>query len=363
MKKTSKLKLFTLLTAGVLLLSACGSSKNADRDTYAESAPMAAKSAGTINYAAADMEDAAVGDFYEEESYDEGSGNSGSTGAEEVTENGAAKNSRKLITTVNISTETDDVEGFAARIENKVNSLGGYLESSNVYTDKNYYGNDPVKAASITARVPSAKLEEFLNDVESNSNITSKSRNTDDVTLEYTDTEAHERALTLERDSLERMMEKAETVEDIMAIQSQLTDVRYRLDSIHSQLRTYDNKIDYSTVYLNVEETKKFTVTKEETAWDRIKNGFTDNLIDVMDGISEFIIWFLTHIPSIVIFGLFVFGIIMLIKAIALSHKKKAERKNAAKPKAPVKKSEPAVAAKGAAAAEPANDQEKTDAK
>ena len=151
------------------------------------------------------------------------------------------------------------------------------------------------------------------------------------MTLEYTDTEAQERALSAEQKSLENMMAHAETMEDIIAIQSQLTDVRYRLDSIRSQLRVYDNDISYSKVYINVTETSEFTVTEEETTWDRIRNGFVDNLLSVMEAVTEFIIWILTHIPVLVLLGIIVFVLIMVIRRIIKADNKRRAAKAAGK--------------------------------
>ena len=69
------------------------------------------------------------------------------------------------------------------------------------------------------------------------------------MTLQYVDLESHKKALTTEQDRLIELMEQAETVEDIITIEGRLSEVRYQLESMESQLRTYDNKIDYSTVY------------------------------------------------------------------------------------------------------------------
>lgn len=51
-------------------------------------------------------------------------------------------------------------------------------------------------------------------------------------------------------------MEQAETTEDLLAIESRLTDVRYQLESAASQLKLYDSLVSYSTVYLTVERFK-----------------------------------------------------------------------------------------------------------
>ena len=42
---------------------------------------------------------------------------------------------------------------------------------------------------------------------------------------------------------------------------NRLSEVRYQLESIESQLRTFDNRIDYSTVYLYIDEVEVFSPT------------------------------------------------------------------------------------------------------
>jgi len=312
----------------MLALTACGGSKSSSADSGRMEknmdAPVGAAADEAVDFG--DYESA--GYSYDEAAPEEAAEAGEIETPEEVGEGenaGQKQSSRKLITTVNIDAETDDVEALTKRIEQKVVSLGGYIEASNVYSNSRYNG-DMSKSASITARVPADRLDGFLNDVDGNANITGRSTNTEDVTLHYADTEAHERALTLEQQSLEKMMGMAETVEDVMAIQSQLTDVRYRLDSIRSQLRTYDNDINYSTVHMSIMETEKFTVTEKETVLDRIRNGFVDNLLEVMDAVAEFLIWFITHIPAIIVFVAIVFAIVMIIKGLISSGKGKGKK-------------------------------------
>lgn len=326
-------KIYILAILLSVVLAGCGSPRSA---ASADSGAYVSKSKGAegFGYAAeapAPAADTAAEDYYEEAAEAPES----EAGGENVVLNegeagNSVKSSRKLITTADISTETDDVEVFVSNTEKKIEALGGYVESSSIYNSSDYY-RDSYKSADITARVPSDKFKEFMNDVEGSSNVTSRSINTRDVTLEYTDTEAQERALSAEQKSLENMMAHAETMEDIIAIQSQLTDVRYRLDSIRSQLRVYDNDISYSKVYISVTETSEFTVTEEETAWDRIRNGFVDNLLSVMEAVTEFVIWILTHIPVLVLLGIIILVLIIVIRRIIKADNKRRAAKAAGK--------------------------------
>lgn len=72
-------------------------------------------------------------------------------------------------------------------------------------------------------------------------------------------------------------LEQAESIEEMMTIESRLSDIRYQLESMESQLRTYDSQIEYSTVSLYISEVVELTPveTKEQTTWERISEDFT----------------------------------------------------------------------------------------
>ena len=118
--------------------------------------------------------------------------------------------------------------------------------------------------------------------------------------------------LETELQRLLELLETAESLDDILTIESRLTEVQYELDSKESQLRTYDNQIDYSTVYLDIDEVVRYTPQEQKGTWERISTGFKENLYSVGNGIKNFFIQFIIHIPSIVVF-LAMVGILALI--------------------------------------------------
>ncbi len=243
-----------------------------------------------------------------EEAYDTSEGN-----AEQV-----ADNSRKLITTVNMYAETEDLDQTTTEVQNKVKELGGYVESSSLYNGSSYASDN--RSVSFTIRIPADKLDQFVTVVEEGTNVTNKSVNVEDVTLEYVDVESRKTALEAEEKRLLEILEEAETVEDIITVESKLTDVRYELESIESQLRTYDNQIDYSTVYLGIDEVKQYTPAEEKGFFQRISEGFVYNLKELGDFFVELIIWVIIHIPQIVI--------IAAVVAVVFVIRKKRKKKN-----------------------------------
>ncbi|MCR5179062.1 MAG: DUF4349 domain-containing protein [Lachnospiraceae bacterium] len=243
-----------------------------------------------------------------------------------------ADTSRKLITTMYISAETENMDELLARVDSKVTGLGGYIESSDIqngsyrtYSDK----KRSYRNANLTIRIPAAALAGFISDFQEHSNITSQSKNVEDVTLTYADLESHKKMLKAEEKRLLEFMEQAETVEDMITVEERLTDVQYQIDSMESQLRTYDNKINYSTVHLSIEEVIEYTVIEEEvekTMWQEIKEGFADNLDSVIEGLKDFFVWFVIHIPQLIIWAIVIAVIVKIIAVFrARGRKKRAE--------------------------------------
>ena len=76
------------------------------------------------------------------------------------------------------------------------------------------------------------------------------------------------------------LMEKAESVDAIIALETRLTEVRYQIQSMESQLRTYDNQVDYATITLSVEEVTIYTPDTQEPKSDlqRMTDGFVTSV-------------------------------------------------------------------------------------
>ncbi|MCR5675706.1 MAG: DUF4349 domain-containing protein [Lachnospiraceae bacterium] len=310
-----------LAIAVMFAAAGCGSSSASKSAEYAAAesameAPAAGYSTNTL-YDSAAMEEASWDGDAEMKTAE-----SGSTQAETPQDT-----SRKLITTVHISAETEEMDALLAHVENRVNALGGYIESSDVsngsyqtYADRTRRHRD----ASMTIRIPAENLADFVNDVQEHTNITNQSKNVEDVTLSYADLDSHKRMLRAEEDRLLGFMEQAETIEDMIAVEERLTNVQYQLDSMESQLRTYDNRINYSTIYLNISEVVEFTVTEEpETLWEEIARGFGENLHSVIMGLRSFFVWFVTHIPQLVIWAIVIFIIAQIVRVIRRRQLKK----------------------------------------
>ena len=233
---------------------------------------------------------------------------------------------RKLIRTISMDAETEELETLLTALEEKIAELGGYVENREVYNGS-AYATRRYRHADLTIRIPADKVDGFVEHVSGVSNVVSSREDIDDVTLTYVDTESRVKALETERDRLLELMEQAQTMSDLLEIEGRLTEVRYELESVASRLKTLDNQINYATVYLNISEVQEYTPVVEKTAWQRITEGFVDSLEGIWDGAVEAFIWVLANSPYLVVFAAAGFGVSVLLRK-RKKRVKKAPRKD-----------------------------------
>lgn len=219
---------------------------------------------------------------------------------------------RKWIVNMYISAETEDLTLLLQQVGEQVAALGGYTEQQSTSGGTTYSGYRS-RYANLTLRIPADKADAFLAGMSEISNVTSSSKELSDVTLTYVATESRVKALETEEARLLELLAQAENLSDILAIEDRLTDVRYELESVTSTLRVLDNKVDYATIDLSLSEVKVYTPAAERTFWQRIRDGFTENLRDVGYFLEDLVVWFLSSIPSILLICLVAVPLVFLI--------------------------------------------------
>lgn len=235
---------------------------------------------------------------------------------------------RKLIRTVSMDVETEEFDSMVTNVESRVEELGGYIESAYTYNGSAYYGSQN-RYAEMTVRVPDAELENFVEQVSGFSNVVSKTTSTEDITLEYVDTEGLKEMYIAEETSLLALLEKAESVEDITYLTTRLSEVRYNIESLESRLLKYDDLVEYATIHLNIEEVEVYTpvVTEEKTVWEEISEGFMTSVKDIWNSFIRFGINLLINLPYIIRFFVVIALIILAIRLIIVIIKKVIKRK------------------------------------
>lgn len=237
----------------------------------------------------------------------------------------AAKAARKLIRTVNLNVETTEFDDLLASITQFVDASGGYIEQSDL-SGRSISGGSGRRYASVTARVPSNRVDAFLSQMNEKSNVTYRSENVQDVTLQYTDIESRKKSLTIEQERLWELLEKADSLDAVIALEERLSEIRYELERFESQLRTYDNQVDYSTVYISIDEVAVFTPTEPDSVMTRIQKGFTRNLKSVGNGFVDFFVWFVSSLPTLLVWAVLIAVIALIVRAVIKRIRKNCPR-------------------------------------
>lgn len=207
---------------------------------------------------------------------------------------------QKLIYTYNYSVETKEFDVFYEKISKKTSQLGGYVENSET---EGSVSDGINRYASLTLRIPADRMDQMISLLNTDSNITYQSRSSENITLKYVDMESHLKALRTEQKTLLQLLEKADKLKDVIALQSQLTEIRYEIESYESQLRLYDNLVDYSTLYLNITEVERTTnvATKKTSFAEEAFNKLSDNLYALGQWMRSAAIWAIGSMPLLIL--------------------------------------------------------------
>lgn len=272
------------------------------------------ESGGTNGIAAEqDIADAGV-NSYDYNSYDAKTAAGTTSSPQEANEDGSTDmpaSGQKLVKTLNITAQTKDFDKCMQSITQKASELGGYVESSSM----SGLSEQADRTASVTLRIPSGSLDDMTGIFSDILTITYSSETTKDVTLDYVDTESRLKALRTEQDALLRLLEEADKLSDVMTLQSQLTNVRYQIESYESRMRTMENKVSYATVKMSIYETDKVKkVDKSFTG--EVKSRFMNSIDSIINAARSFAIWFIGSLPYIVIIAIVVIIVLLIIRKI-----------------------------------------------
>ena len=318
-----KIRLISLLLAmaALLCLAGCGSSA---KDSSAPTAASGANSQYVSYDSAADYDEALPEEAEMESAYGVGGRNDAVPTAQDLNE--------KIIYNADINLETTEFDSALERLAALVTELGGYVESSSI-SGSNYNsiarGSAGARNADYVIRIPSAGFSAFTGGVEQLGNVPYSRTYTRNITTEYYDTKSRLDAYQVQEKRLLEMLAAAETVEDMLAIQRELTDVQYEIDSLTGRLRYFDNQVGYSTVYLNVQEVREYTPepTIKLTYWERMSKGFKESLRETGRFFTELFLWFVTSLPWLIPLGAVLAGLIALLRRHVSGNSQRAARR------------------------------------
>lgn len=308
-----------LMMSVLMLLSACGAASKSESAMAAPSAPAA--SAPAMEEPSAPME-------FSEEMFDmeyvsqTASGEKGKSVYQDA--------NAKLIRRADLTVQTTEFEQAVAVLEQLVQQKGGYFQSAAVYSGS-YRNVNANRNGEYTIRIPAEQYESFMGQTGELGYVRSRNETTENIGEKYYDTEARLKTQKTKQERLLTLLEKAESMEDIISLENALSDVEYEIEQLSSTLNRYDSLVGFSTVYLYLEEVSKVTEAQgvTNTLGERMSTGFSRSVENLVDGFQDFLVWIAYNIFTIAIFA----AIAVSAVTVVVRRRNKLRRKKADIPK------------------------------
>ena len=207
----------------------------------------------------------------------------------------------------------------AAAIRAKIKAAGGFSESESE-SDNNYdwyrnSGSGSRRYLSITARIPSEKIEEFMDSLGGDGKVMSRSVSAENISQVYANKETYKKALEKEQERLLAMMDKAETIDEMILVEQRLSEVERQLNAYKTDLSAMDKDVQFSTIYIELEEVKRYTEEVVQTPFgEEIKYAFEDAIESFTDFCKGVILFVVRYFPFLIILAAVV---VLIIRASA----------------------------------------------
>lgn len=238
----------------------------------------------------------------------EASYNMAATATDEAASSAAYENAeRKVIRNASLSLEVPEYQKAFDSISALASQYQGYVVSGNSYTDEE--GN--ISGGYISIRVASASLDTVLENISSLGKVQSSGFSGQDVTTQYYDNEARLKQYRVQEQSLLKIMEKAETVPDILSVETELTRVRSEIESLEGQIRYLKELTDLASIDVNLTTPAQESQGISLGGWSELGNKIAASFITSIN-------WLLNGFANLIIFSGYLLPILVLILIIAL---------------------------------------------
>lgn len=300
MKKSIKLSILILSLILVLsLIAACSSSKSND-EGVAE--------APSYNTA------------YPDEGYGGGKGMDGGDMARDEAEIDPASppsslEPEKVITTYELDFETTEFDKTINNLTKLIEKYKGYIENSDISYNQ-YYNNKSYRRGSFAIRIPKNDALSFKTELNGIGNMISESTRKEDVTKQYRDTESRLKVLTTQEERILALLEEADNIQDIIALEERLSYIIYEKEHLQASLMNLDDKVEFSTIYIDIQEVERLRSTEDiDTSFGtKIKNAIENSIYGFVTGLENMVIWMILAAPFLILLALILFLAYRIIK-------------------------------------------------
>ena len=161
-----------------------------------------------------------------------------------------------------------------------------------------------------------------MKDLEKDGQVVNSSINARNVSVTYATREASKKALEIEQSRLLEMMEKAESVEDMIRVEERLTEVERELNSEKTELSALDRDVNFSTIYISLQEVFEYSEKVVEVTYgERLRKAFGRAVDGFVNFWQELILFIVETFPFLIMLAIV---IVLLRRLLRRRREKKA---------------------------------------
>lgn len=245
-------------------------------------------------------------------------------------EENTAQYGLKIIRDAYIQIQTENYDADVEQLRALVEEFGGFITSSEedgsaAYNER--YGSSN-RYVNMSVRVPSGSLDDFLELAKQVGIVTNSGITESDVTASYVDTDRRLQAYQKQYDRVLAMMDQAETVEELITIESELSRLELEIEECQGQLNYWDSRVGYSTVNIFVDEVRRaVAVTEDATLGERMRSALSDSWYEFVEGAKDALVGAYAALPYIavwvIVLGAAAVAVVLIVRGVRKRNRRK----------------------------------------
>lgn len=202
----------------------------------------------------------------------------------------------KIIREANLTLETEQYDDDMQALRALVEENAGFITSNEEWGSGEYS-----RHMTLNVRVPSGALDSFMEQAKTIGSVLSSGITETDVTDQYTDTDRRLKAYQKQYDRVLEMMDQAQTVDELIQIESELSRLEIEMEDCQGALNYWDGRVQYSTVTIDVDEVKRAAEEDQplgqqmqnalEDSWETFKENAKNALVDAYAALPYIVTW------------------------------------------------------------------------
>ena len=225
----------------------------------------------------------------------------------------------KVILTGSLELETKEFDAAAQAVDELVAELGGWYENRS-FNQGSYY-----RSINATIRVPAKNFSALMERAGEAAHKTYGNENQQDISDAYYDNEARLATQRTKLDRLQALLAQAENMEDIITLESAISETELQIEYLTGSLRKYDSLVSYSTIELSLREVYRLSTDQDVplTFTQRLGDAFITGFQRGIDTLEDFAVGLARNWMTLAFLAVVVVVIVVLVRRQEQKHRQK----------------------------------------